>query len=522
VRKILTVIIIALLCLSAFSILAPQVKAETSWTKYSGNPLNLGDNVVAPWVILDGTTYKMWYCSNGEIYYATSSDGISWSIYGIVLQKGAADSWEAWLSRLCVILDGATYKMWYTGYSPIQQFARIGYAISSDGISWTRYEGNPILSPGGNGGWDDWSIHSPSVLKDGSAYRMWYGGQDYQYSPERIGYATSFDGISWTKYSANPVLVPGGNGGWDDKHVTEQFVTKEGATYKMYYTGNSYSDIVQIGLATSIDGTSWTKYDGNPILPMGSPGEWDSFTVACAVVVLDGSAYKMWYQGYGPDSTWRIGLASRSASWIISPPYPNGQVFGFQSTPNLQNIRGTWRANVDPSTGYGDAFASLLISLVWARTDQALAEFILNGSWTAPATGDYNVTFVWQYSGWAKTPSSLGKIYWPPFSIEMCVWWFSADVSMMFGDSQNGINLWSKSWTDVIGKPLPITYDFAGVKNFVMKVHAVQGIVYKWSWSISALVRLSVVSAPLPGSQKYNATIGASASLNEIIVNKVQ
>jgi len=331
-----------------FSIFAPQVKAEVTWTKYSGNPLNLGDNVESPSVILDGSTYKMWYCSVGDVYYATSSDGISWNAYGRVLQKGAPDSWEATLGRPSVILDGVTYKMWYHGYSPIQQFARIGYATSSDGISWTKYSGNPVLTPGSNGGWDDWNVHSPSVLKDGFTYKMWYGGQNYQYSPERIGYATSPDGISWTKYSGNPVLVPGSNGGWDDKHVTEQFVMKDGTTYKMYYAGQSYSDTAQIGLATSTDGMSWTKYASNPVLPVGSAGAWDSHALTPGSVVFDGSTYRMWYQGM--DGPWRIGLAF-STLIVNQPPVADFRFRGPETsfTPSIIYVTSTVKFDAAPS-----------------------------------------------------------------------------------------------------------------------------------------------------------------------------
>ncbi len=309
-KKALTVIVIGLLSLSMFSMFAPQVKADMTWTKYGGNPLNLGDNVSDPSVVWDGTTYKMWYVSGTDIYYATSYDGISWNTHGVVLQKGAYGSWETRVGSPSVILDGTTYKMWYEGYNPVEQCGRIGYATSYDGISWTKYGGNPVLIPGGNGGWDDYNVFNPSVLKDGSTYKMWYVAQAYQYSPLRIGYATSSDGISWAKYASNPVLVPGSNGVWDDKHVSGQFVMMNATMYEMYYAGQSNSDIVQIGLATSTDGVSWTKHDGNPILPVGSVGAWDSHALTPGSVVFNCGTYRMWYQGM--DGSWRIGLAYSS------------------------------------------------------------------------------------------------------------------------------------------------------------------------------------------------------------------
>ncbi len=64
---------------------------------------------------------------------------------------------------------------------------------------------NPVLGVGQEGSWDDAAVNYPSVIVDGSNYKMWYGG--YDGTNFRIGYATSPDGINWTKADdVNPVL----------------------------------------------------------------------------------------------------------------------------------------------------------------------------------------------------------------------------------------------------------------------------------------------------------------------------
>ena len=47
----------------------------------------------------------------------------------------------------------------------------------------------------------------PHVLWDEQQklFRMWYSGGE-QYEPDAIGYATSPDGLKWTKHKANPDL----------------------------------------------------------------------------------------------------------------------------------------------------------------------------------------------------------------------------------------------------------------------------------------------------------------------------
>jgi len=287
------------------------IQSPINWTKYSGNPLNLENSAYFPSVLFDGINYKMWYALNDEIYYATSIDGVAWTKYGKVLSKGASGSWEQTVIRpQTVIYDGSIYKMWYEGSGAIAQL-KIGYATSSDGITWTKYSGNPVLIPGGDGGWDDWSVSDASVITDGSAFKMWYGAQGVQYGTNKIGYAVSSDGITWTKYSGNPVLNPGGNGGWDDKHVLHQTVLKDNAGYKMWYIGLDSSDIGRIGYATSPDGTTWTKYGSNPVLNLGSSGAWDDANLNGPFVLFDGNSYDMWFGGYD-GSIWRIGFASTS------------------------------------------------------------------------------------------------------------------------------------------------------------------------------------------------------------------
>ena len=78
-------------------------------------------------------------------------------------------------------------------------------------INWTKYENNPVLTRGANGAWDDVAIHGPSVMFDGSLYHMWYAGFDG--NNNRIGYASSSDGISWTK-SSGYILDRGSSGTW--------------------------------------------------------------------------------------------------------------------------------------------------------------------------------------------------------------------------------------------------------------------------------------------------------------------
>ena len=285
--------------------------AQTVWTKYQGNPVLVSgssgtwnDFALAPGsIIFDGTLYHFWYGGHDGTYlrigYATSPDGISWTEYAgnPVLDVGEAGSWDdERVYKPYVIFDGSTYHMWYSGLDGTN--TRIGYATSSDGIIWTKYAANPVLVLGSSGTWDDMFVESPCVLYDGNIYHLWYTGGESPYI-FRIGYATSLDGISWTKYAGNPVLDIGAAGNWDNPRAQEPDVLFDGEKYHMWYTGGPHIFTWRIGYATSVDGITWEKYAGNPILDVGAGGSWDSRWVAFSRTLLDtiNSKYKMWYRG---------------------------------------------------------------------------------------------------------------------------------------------------------------------------------------------------------------------------------
>jgi hypothetical protein len=82
--------------------------------------------------------------------------------------------------------------MWYHGNENVPAHAAIGYATSPDGITWTKYEGNPVLTIEGVSSWANELFHPSVVYSSTGEYRMWYGalGQAPPIVSE-IGYATA-------------------------------------------------------------------------------------------------------------------------------------------------------------------------------------------------------------------------------------------------------------------------------------------------------------------------------------------
>lgn len=75
---------------------------------------------------------------------------------------------------------------------------------------------------------------------------------------------TSTDFVNWT--DRGDILDAGPSGAWDDLDVSSPVVWVEGSTWKMLYEGRkSGGQQGAVGLATSSDGLTWTKHGANPV-----------------------------------------------------------------------------------------------------------------------------------------------------------------------------------------------------------------------------------------------------------------
>lgn len=212
-----------------------------------------------------------------------------------VIEPGAAGSWdEAGVLALGMYFDGVTFYMWYSGFDAEGNDC-IGYATSADGIDWTKHSSNPLLCAGEAGSWDEVGVGSPSVIVGGVFFHMWFDATGADNSTG-IGYATSVDGITWTKQGTGPVLAPGNAGEWDAGAVLNPMVIAEEGGFRMWYAGWDGTN-TRIGTATSQDGVVWTKDAANPVLDVGPAGAWDEAYVLAPTVLADDGVYRMWYEG---------------------------------------------------------------------------------------------------------------------------------------------------------------------------------------------------------------------------------
>lgn len=298
-------------------------QAVAGWRKYEQNPIIGGQygTMFDVAVLKEGPKYRMWasWRPKQSLALLESEDGIHWSEPQIVLGPNSATDWEQDINRPGIVKRSDGYHLWYTGQwhaSRADGRSWIGYATSPDGKVWKRMSARPVLSP--DRPWEKVAVMCPHVIWDEQAklFRMWYSGGE-QIEPNAIGYATSPDGIHWTKYE-NPILAPLPDSLWEQERVTAPQVFRLGDWYYMLYIGFRDMSHAQIGIARSRDGvTNWQRSAGNPIIRPGQDA-WDQDACYKPFAFFDGKQWLLWYNGRR-GSFEQIGLATK-----------NGEDLGFR------------------------------------------------------------------------------------------------------------------------------------------------------------------------------------------------
>lgn len=270
------------------------------WRKYVRNPVLGGDLGTCFDVTLlkETDTYRMWFSwrPKRSVALTESKDGIHWSRPQIVLGPNSQTNWEDDINRPTVVKRPDGYHLWYTGQA--RGHSWIGYATSPDGIHWTRRSTEPALSP--EQPWEKVAVMCPHVLwdDDKQQYRMWYSAGE-QYEPNAIGYATSSDGLHWMKYKDNPVFTADPIHEWEQHKVTACQVIPTGDWHIMFYIGFRNENHAQIGLARSRDGiTDWQRHPANPIIfPTENSWDQDACYKPFAIYDQPTNRWLLWYNG---------------------------------------------------------------------------------------------------------------------------------------------------------------------------------------------------------------------------------
>ena len=140
------------------------------------------------------------------------------------------------------------------------------FSQNPTGYGWVNdTANNPVLAHGSSGSWDSGGVFACSCVNVGGTYFMYYIGFTTDvHANGQIGLATSTNGVTFTKYSGNPI-IPRTGSGWSYS-VDDPCVCYTGGTYYMIYSGYNSTGNSAAMLATSTNGYNWANYASNPVL----------------------------------------------------------------------------------------------------------------------------------------------------------------------------------------------------------------------------------------------------------------
>ncbi len=226
------------------------------WTKYEHNPVLERSPGGIPWAMpaLDGNTWVLYFNEtdaptnpSSRILRATAPAPTGpWTIdEKPVLETGEGLAWDSQfvaLMSVCPYEDG--FALFYLSQQPSAKIpSSLGMATSPDGIVWVKYDdpattgemfalSDPVFTVGEPGTWDAHEVTSFVIRSTDSAWEMFYLGVDKPQALHSMGYATSTDGIHWTRYGDGPVLESAGQ--WVLGPAS--LVTEPDGTFTLYVT----------------------------------------------------------------------------------------------------------------------------------------------------------------------------------------------------------------------------------------------------------------------------------------------
>ena len=193
------------------------------------------------------------------VFFDDFSNGI-WTKYAgnpvMVRSQPAAES--DYICEPNVVFKDGVFHNWFSQMCPAGgQDTALGYATSPDGFSWTKYLRNPVLSEG--------EVHRPSVMEhEGRFFAFAVRDEAQRRGPSTMRRWVSNDGINWR----DERLVMTSDQPWEGGLSNMAVIVDDDGTWRMLYTGteNEQNPLPEFGYAWSRDGVDWDKYEDNPVI----------------------------------------------------------------------------------------------------------------------------------------------------------------------------------------------------------------------------------------------------------------
>ncbi len=234
-----------------------------------------------------------------------------------VIMHGDTGAWDGqYTDPGAVIFYDGQFHIFRNGFVGWPAWVGIAYHTSPDGYTWTQHGDGPILTTDDVPYAETAALASSVLVLDDGTWVLYLYTWGNQFASSgsaswAVGRATApAPEGPWT-VDPNPVLLPGPEGDWDAAQVSAPSVVRTDDGYSMYFAGHDAQNNRMIGMATSPDGITWTKYDdpattaapyaaSDPVFRMGDPDTWDAYSVWQPRVVVTPGGWVMSYRSATP------------------------------------------------------------------------------------------------------------------------------------------------------------------------------------------------------------------------------
>lgn len=191
--------------------------------------------------------------------------------------------------------------------------------------SW-QVAAQPALVPGEFGSWDDFAIREASILRTENGFTMFYTAVTFS-AEERecsIGIARSTDGVTWQKFKDNPVFTLGAG---EDEEIASFTATKwNDQFWAAFAIPQNDDEKPRVELARSDDGIVWQPA-GRINGLFETPGSGARALSSQACLYAEAQTLHLWWVGQSNDKAFLCHSSSRDAkTWTHPTMQPTTEI----------------------------------------------------------------------------------------------------------------------------------------------------------------------------------------------------